>query len=226
MSAFFSRDGKWLFFSTQNTGNNISLHYAIILNTTFAQYMGQVGGQANGPVPHLDGVPSMDSNNTLYWTSTRDYPTIIQNLMYGTFANGSVAVANHLLGDIYIYPSNKIWIVMDSEINADGTILFYVNAAFAVPPGPIPVFSNISIAIKNENGTFSRHPNAEAIMYSVNNVIDPTMLRFAPSSSGVNGLELYFTCQLPNSTEDTGLFVARRASTEDVFGEPEQIFFL
>jgi len=222
---FLSRDGQWLFFNSQNTGPDTSLYYALILNSTFAQYMGPMGGEANEPSPHLDAVPSMDVNYHFYWTSTRDYPSIIQNVMTGIFNDdGNVTMAYHLPGNIYFNISTDLWIVMDLEINANGSILFYVNGAFSIPPGPTPVFSNISIAMKNEDGSFTEHPNAKNIMFSVNNLFGSQYLRFAPSSFGDDGLELYFTCEIPNSDTITGLFVANRASLNDVFGEPRQVF--
>jgi len=112
---------------------------------------------------------------------------------------------------------------MDQEINIDGSLLFYVNAFFPFPPGPIPEFANISLAIKNSDGSWSEHPRAKEIMASVNNVVDPKQLRYSPSSYGKDGLELYFTVRVDEEVV-SGLFVATRNSTEDVFGTPERIY--
>jgi len=189
------------------------------------KYLGQMGGQANGPIPHLDAVPSMDRNNIFYWVSTRNYPQVIENLQTGTFdpAFGSIPLARPVLGDIYIKSSpGQNWIVMDQEVNRDGSIMFYVNARFADPPGPNPVFSNISLATRNADGSFSKHPNAEEIMRTVNNVVDPIYLRYGPSSLGTEGLELYFTTRV-NESVISGLFYAKRDTIDSAFGIPERI---
>jgi len=111
---------------------------------------------------------------------------------------------------------------MDQEINVDGSLLFYVNALFDNPPGPIPLFSNISLAVRNDDGSFSEHPNAIAIMQNVNNVVDPSFLRYAPSSLGIDSLELYFTTRV-NEKVVSGLFVATRDSRDAPFGIPQRI---
>jgi len=229
MEPFLSRDGRWLFWNTRNEGENVSLHWGRVISPTQVQWMGLIGGQANGPVPHLDAVPAMDMNNNFYWVSTRDYPDDIQNLQTGQFnpTSGSIPVANHVRGDFYHSNSPQCcWIAMDQEINADGSLLFYVNAYFPFPPGPTPTFTNISFAVKNSDGTWSEHPRAAEIMASVNNVVSPAQLRYAPSSVGTQALELYFTVQIPDDSEGSGIFVATRNSSTDAFGEPERIEIL
>jgi len=184
--------------------------------------LGKIGGQANGPIPHLDAVPAMDDNNNFYWVSTRNYPEVWENLQHGIFdpVRGVVPVAAPVMGDIYVRA--LVWIVMDQEINKDGSILFYVNAQFDIPPGPVPRFTNISMATRNPNGSFSNHPNAVQILREVNNAVNPTYLRYGPSSLGTNGLELYFTV-LVHEPVVAGLFVAKRTSPDEPFGVPERI---
>jgi len=222
MEPFISRDGKYLFWNSINRGNNTSLHYGILVNTTAVKYIGPLGGQANGPIPHLDAVASMDKNNIFYWVSTRNYPQVIENLQTGTFdpALGSIPLAQPVLGDIYI--KDPGWIVMDQEVNRDGSLMFYVNAQFTNPPGLIPIFSNISLAVRNTDGTFSKHPDAVEIMRTVNNVVDPTHLRYGPSSLGTDGLELYFTTRVMESVV-SGIFYAKRDTRDSAFGIPERI---
>eukprot|EP01123_Difflugia_compressa_P009881 TRINITY_DN3428_c0_g1_i1.p1 TRINITY_DN3428_c0_g1~~TRINITY_DN3428_c0_g1_i1.p1 ORF type:complete len:302 (+),score=32.74 TRINITY_DN3428_c0_g1_i1:66-908(+) len=224
MEPFISRDNKWVFWNSRNVGNNVSLNYGSFVSSTYVIYINEIQGQANGPVPHLDAVPAMDSKYNLYWVSTRDYPQNAQNLQTGVFdpQTQSVPVASHVEGDFYIKSSNCCWIVMDQEINIDGSLLFYVNAYFPYPPGAIPSFSNISLAIKNADGTWSQHPRAVEILASVNSVVSPTMLRYGPSSLGTDALEFYFTVRV-NETVTSALFVAKRNSIDDVFGEPERI---
>jgi len=224
MEPFLSRDGKWLFWNSRNEGNNVSLHYGLFINPNQVRYVNQVGGQANNPIPHLDAVPAMDIKNNFYWVSTRDYPQNPQNLQHGVFDpdTGKVPIASHVIGDFYADNSQCCWIAMDQEINIDGSLLFFVNAFFPYPPGPVPAFSNISFATPNSDGTWSEHPRAVEIMASVNNVVSPFQLRYGPSSFGPDGLELYFTVRVSEPVV-SGLFVAKRASLEDVFGPPERI---
>jgi len=223
MEPFLSRDGKWLFFNSRNVGNNITLHYASLRSPVLSFYMGQLGGDVNGPVPHLDAVASMDNKNNFFWISTRGYPENIQNVMTGRFQNGMVPKASHLPGDFYILPTNdKLWIIMDQEVNEDGSILFFCNAAFKIPPGSEPMFSNISIALRSTNGTYLKHPNAEAIMKNVNNLFGSN-LKFAPSSLGVNSNELYFTARRTGDPKISAIYVAKRNGRDDVFGEPVEV---
>jgi len=100
-------------------------------------------------------------------------------------------------------------------------LLFYVNALFDFPPGPTPVFSNISLAQKQPDGSWRKHPRAQEIMREVNNYL-PNQLRYAPSSTGTDGLELYFTIRVPEPVV-SGIFVSRRNSINDPFGPPQRI---
>jgi len=159
-----------------------------------------------------------------YWVSTRDYPDNIQNLQHGVFdpTTNSVPKASHVEGDFYVDSPECCWITMDQELNVDGSLLFYVNAFFPFPPGPVPESSNISFAVQNADGTWSEHPRAKEIMASVNNVVSPKSLRYGPSSFDTDALELFFTVRLDEKVV-SGLFVARRNSKNDVYGEPERI---
>jgi len=135
----------------------------------------------------------MDDDYNFVWVSTRNYPQDFENLQHGVFdqVTRNIPVATLVHGTFYI--RELIWIVMDQEINRDGSLLFYVNAHFANPPGEIPLFSNISLAIHNPDGSYREHPNAVEIMYWINNYIPSQYLRYGPSSLGTQGLELFFT---------------------------------
>jgi hypothetical protein len=85
MEPFLARNGPWLFWNTRNVGDNISLHYGTYDQEQgqIVKYIGPLTGQANGKIPHLDAVPSMDKMNNFYWVSTRDYPQNPENLQQG-----------------------------------------------------------------------------------------------------------------------------------------------
>jgi len=215
MEPFISRDGKWLFFNSRNAGPDTALHYGLFINSTTVRYMGRIGGAANAPLPHLDAVPAMTDNYEFVWISTRNYAQNYEAVFQGTFdpVYGTIPTATPVHGNFYI--REPVWIVMDQELNRDGSILFYVNAHFGFPPGPLPIFSNISLALRNPDGTYSEHPKAAEIMKTVN-AADPTILTYAPSSLGTDGLELYYS-------QGGALFVTRRNSPDEPFGTPELI---
>jgi len=164
----------------------------------------------------------MTDQNDFFWVSTRNYPQSYENLQHGIFypENGSIPVAEPVHGDFYI--REPYWIVMDQEINRDGSILFYVNALFGNPPGALPIFSNISLATRNPDGSFTQHPRAIDIMKTVNLVNGAQYLRYGPSSWGTDGLELYFTARL-NDFIVSALYVAKRTGPDEPFGIPERI---
>jgi len=224
MEPFLSRDGRYLFWNSRNVGANVSLQVGVFVNSTYIKYLDEMTGQANSPIPHLDAVPSMDMNNNFYWVSTRDYPQNPQNLQTGVFdaPTHGIPRASHVEGSFYHSNADCCWICMDQEINEDGSILFFSNAFFPFPPGPIPSFSNISLAIRAEDGTWMEHPNAVKIMETVNNVVDPMQLRYSPASLGKESLELYFTVRVSEDVV-SGIFVAKRASADDVFGPVERL---
>eukprot|EP01012_Entosiphon_sulcatum_P005017 TRINITY_DN12129_c0_g1_i3.p1 TRINITY_DN12129_c0_g1~~TRINITY_DN12129_c0_g1_i3.p1 ORF type:complete len:376 (+),score=69.02 TRINITY_DN12129_c0_g1_i3:91-1218(+) len=248
MEPFLSRDGRFLFFNSENVGNDTALHYATYVSPTVFQYVGRLTGQANGPIPHLDAVPAMDRNSTLYWISTRDYPDNIHNVMTGRFdaQSGGVPVAQHLDGDIYIQPQppQAEWIVMDQEANEDGSLIFYSNARFALPTAydARPNFSNISVAALTHNSSgfpvrATKLPNGSAIMQTVNEYRTPKLpanvtLRYSPASHGNDSLELMFAASVDDTFPDpydvpvpivSGIFVANRTSRTEPFGPLTQL---
>jgi len=222
MEPFISRDGKWFFFNSRNVGDNTSLQYGAIKSPYQVNFIATIGGEANGPIPHLDAVPAMTDSYDFFWVSTRNYPQDYENLQHGIFdpVLGTIPKAEPVHGDFYIRESG--WIVMDQEINRDGSILFYVNALFSNPPGDMPLFSNISLALRNPDGSFSQHPNAIDIMKTVNLVNGAQYLRYGPSSTGTDGLKLYFTVRV-NEPVLSALYVANRNSPDEPFGTPQRI---
>jgi len=230
MEPFLDRTKPYLYWNTRNEGDNVTLYWGGLFSTNGTYYVitiGDLKGFINLPPPHLDAVPAMDKNNNFYWVSTRDYPANPQNLMTGEFdytLGGSNNVF-HVPGSFYVEDEPCCWITMDQEINEDGSLLFYVNAFFPYPPGQLPEFSNISVAIRNpDDGTWMEHPRAKEIMASVNNVVDPKQLRYSPATLGPDSLELYFTVRIPNDPQISGIFVAKRTSKEEPFGPPARIY--
>ena len=208
MEPFITKDGNYLFFNSLNDGINTSLYYAQKQDYKTFTFMGEISG-VNGEPPHLDAVASMDTQNKFYFVSTRNYPTIFENLQVGQFNNGTVSDVKPVLGDFYILTAG--WLIMDAEINKDGDCLYYVNAKFRGQP--LPDESKIGIAVKKDT-LFKKLHNSEGILQNVNDV---TFLVYAPSSS--DGKELYFT-RIKKGTIITEICVSVRKDTLEPFSIP------
>ncbi len=90
MEPFISPDGNYMFFNNLNDGINTKLYYATKVNDSTFSYVGELNGTNQITPPHLDAVADLDSFGNFYWTSTRNYPTELDNLFHGTFNTGNV----------------------------------------------------------------------------------------------------------------------------------------
>ena len=99
MEPFISSDGNYLFFNNINDGVNTKLYYATRVNDSTFDYVGELMGTNQTTTPHLDAVADMDANGNFYWTSTRNYPTELNNLFRGTFSAGNVTAIERVQGD-------------------------------------------------------------------------------------------------------------------------------
>ena len=87
MEPFVSPNGNYLFFNNLNDGINTKLYYATKVNDSTFNYVGELMGTNQTTPPHLDAVADMDANGDFYWTSTRNYPSELNNLFHGTFSS-------------------------------------------------------------------------------------------------------------------------------------------
>ena len=210
MEPFITRDGQYLFFNNSNDPKtNTNLYYAKRVSDTTFTYMGEVGG-ANTKA--LEGVVSIDEVNNFYFVSTRSYEQTFNTLYRGMWKGGSVEGVSLLEG---ISRGKPYWLNMDAEISPDGSELYYVDNKFG--NGGPPEVSDIFVAIKNADGSFTKTANSDEVFYSVNN----GDLNYAPSISK-NGLELYFT-RAKVSEGLVQIYVSKRASKSDAFGMPELV---
>ncbi len=212
MEPFISKDGNFLFFNSLNDGDSTSLYYATRANDTVFNFEGEISG-ANGPVPHLDAVASMDINNVFYFVSTRDYPVVFENYRTGEFDNGVITDVKPLMGDFYIYDPG--WLIMDAEINREGDLLYYVNAQFT--GNPLPDQAYLGIAEKQDSA-FEKLGSSDNILENVN---DPDYLVYAPCVSS-DGNELYFT-RIRKGMLITQICVSVKSDTALTFSVPEWI---
>lgn len=212
MEPFITRDGNYLFFNSLNDGNTTSLCYATRVDDTTFTYVGAIDG-VNGKAPHLDAVPSMDVDGRFYYVSKRSYNYDYATVYSGNFLNGRVLDVDVQPGNFY--KRSPGWIVMDAEVNPDGTTMYYVNAHFN--GGKIPDKADIGMA-RIAGGDFNVAANSREIMKRINTEQD---LEYAPSITS-DGLELFFT-RFNECTSLPEILVAKRGSLSEPFRTPERI---
>jgi hypothetical protein len=205
MEPFISADDQTLFFNSLNDGVNTSLYYASRINDSTFQFEGLVLNVNQAP-PHLDAVASIDQNENFYWVSTRNYPTVIENLQHGNYTNGVVVNGGKVYGDFYI--NSPGWIVMDAAITMTGNKLIYSNAYFNNCNQGLPCKAMLGIAIKVNDSTFQRSPNSAVLFSAIN---DTNFIVYAPQLS-TNGLELFYT-RLKKNTIETQICISTRGDT-------------
>ena len=187
MEPFISPDGNYLFFNNLNDGIETRLYYALRVNDSTFNFLGEVNG-TNQPIPpHLDAVADMDESNNFYWTSTRDYPIELDNLFHGTFSTGDVTDIGRVHGDFY--KGIPGWLIMDHGISLDGQFLYFNNARFDDTSCQGPCETTLGIAQKENTSTFNTIPNSTTILQNIN---DENYIYYAPCISSDN-LELYLS---------------------------------
>jgi hypothetical protein len=221
MEPFVSANGNYLFFNNLNDGITTRLYYANKINDTTFNYVGELNGANQMITPYLDAVADMDSINNFYWTSTRNYPAELDNLFHGTFNVGSVIAIGRVRGDF-----NKNipgWLVMDHGVSYDGQFLYYNNARFDDDNCEGICETELGIAQKINDSTFTKLSNSDVILQNIN---DTNYIYYAPCISSDN-LELYYT-RYPRDTLTTStlfeICVAVRAIPADNFSLPRVLF--
>ena len=139
MEPFITRDGQTLLFNNGNAAHNTDgkkgepdLHHAQRINDHTFRYLGEIRG-ANSSM--VDGAPSLDQNNRLFFISPRAYQEKRSTIHTGIFKNGKPRTWVLWTGNIS--PNKPGWLNMDAEISADGKTLYYTvnewNTDFNVP---------------------------------------------------------------------------------------------
>lgn len=224
MEPFITRDGQYLLFNNGNAAHNTDgkkrdpdLHYAQRINDHTFQYLGEIRG-ANSSM--VDGAPSLDQNNRLFFISPRAYKEKRSTIHTGIFKNGEATDVGLVSGDIS--PNKPGWLNMDAEISADGKTLYYTmnewNMDFNVPKT-----SNLHVA-QWVKGRFERRDDSDETFRNINT----GELEYAPSLSA-DQLELSFTRARLDIKEGklrgmiSRILVATRSSKNKPFGEPQWI---
>lgn len=221
MEPFISSNGNYLFFNNLNDGINTKLYYATRVNDSTFNYVGELIGTNQTTSPHLDAVPDMDANGNFYWTSTRNYPTELNNLFHGTFSAGNVSNIGRVQGDFNM--NTPGWLVMDHGISLDGQYLYFNNARFDGDNCQGPCETTLGVAQKDNSSTFSKLPNSESILQNINDV---NYIYYAPCISSDNK-ELYYTRYLKGEITPSTAFeicVAIRSNATSEFSIPTVLF--
>ena len=220
MEPFISPDGTTLFFNSLNDGNNTKLYYATKVNSNTFTFIGELIGTNEVNSAQLNAVADIDSNNNFYWTSVRGFPAQLDNLHFGTYANGTVTNIGRVQGDFYVRQTD--WLVMDHGISVDGRTLYYNNARFN-GCGSIPCETYIGMAKKISVGNFEKIANSDTILATIN---DAAYIYYAPSIT-IDNLEFYYTRFKTGAVSANTLVeicVATRANTNDPFGTSKVLF--
>ena len=209
MEPFLSRDGSTLFFNNLNDPSvNTNLHFADRINDSAFQYRGEVRGVNTGA---SEGVPSLDSTNTLYFVSTRNYDQTFSTIYTGRFGGDSVSNVQLVSG---ISRQQFGWANFDVEVSKDGNFLYFVDGRYDQNGGPYE--ADIVLAEK-KNGIFQRSSN-QAFLENINS----DALEYAACVSS-NMLELYFTRVGALSPAISGIYVATKNSVDQPFNQPYKI---
>lgn len=221
MESFISYDGNTLFFNNLNDGIDTKLFYATKVDDSTFNLVGEINGTNQVVQPYLDAVADMDSLNNFYWTSTRDYPSKLNNLFHGVYSNGNVTDSGRVYGDFNMNIPG--WLVMDHGISADGNYLYYNNARFDNTSCTGVCETNMGVAQKVNDSTFNKLANSSSIMQTIN---DSNYIFYAPYISTDN-LELYYTRYPSDTITPSTLFemcVAVRNTPLDTFSNPVILF--
>lgn len=221
MEPFISPSGNYLFFNNLNDGVDTKLYYATKINDSTFNYMGELTGANQTISPYLDAVADLDINGNFYWTSTRNYPTELNNLFHGTFSSGSISGIGRVQGDFNMNIPG--WLIMDHGISLDGQYLYFINARLDDTNCQGPCETKIGVAQKDNVTTFSTLPNSTTILQNIN---DSNYIYYAPCISSDN-LELYYTRYLKGQITSSTIFeicVAVRNNSLSKFSIPKVLF--
>jgi len=112
MEPFITRDGQYLLFNNGNAAHSTEgkkrdpdLHHAQRMNDHTFQYLGKIRG-ANSSM--VDGAPSLDQNNRLFFISLRAYKEKLSTIHTGIFKNGEATDVGLVSGDIS--PNKPGWL--------------------------------------------------------------------------------------------------------------------
>ena len=212
MEPFISRDGKTLFFNNSGMdGENMNIHYARRISDVQFEYLGELPGINTA---ELEGVPTMDKNFVMYFTTTRSYRSNLHSI-YGTSFQGD-RVDSPTPIDHHLKASEIGWIIFDSEISEDGQTLYYalgkyVNESF-------PRQADLHIAIQTDE-SFHKKIDSEDLLKEINS----DLLEYAPAISN-DELEIFFNrTNIQTTPPEMSIWKSSRVDRNAPFGQPSRI---
>lgn len=210
MEPFLSRDGRYLLFNNLNDpAVNTNLHYAERVDDLTFRYRGAVAGVNT---PALDGVPTLDRRNNLYFVSLRSYESSLSTIHRGVFSHGRVASVALVPG---LSRRQAGHVNFDVDVSPDGNTLYFVDARFGRSG---PETADLVVAQRQGEG-FVRRPDSAVLLQQVNT----DALEYAPCISA-DGLTLLFTrARLSLVGGTVAIYVAQRARSTEPFGPPARL---
>jgi hypothetical protein len=212
MEPFITKNGNFLFFNNHQGANGKELYYAERINDTTFIFKGEIQGVNSAAV---NGNPTMDEYNNLYFISTRNIDTSIKTIYSGIFNNGILTGLHEISGTINI--TTPYWINMGVEVSKNGNTLFTSNAKFNVGEN-FPHKGNIRFAVKNGN-EFNIPDNETEILKNINT---ETAIEYAGELSA-NELELFYLQVVLSNPPIFKLYYAKREQIDEKFGKPISI---
>jgi Tol biopolymer transport system component len=209
MEPFMSRDGRYLLFNDLNEpGVDTKLHYAERLDDLHFQYRGELSGVNT---PALEGVPSLDRKDRLYFVSPRNYEQTLTTIYRGRFSHGRVTEVAAVAGVSRKQPG---WVNFDAEISPDGRTLYFVDAQFGKHG---PESADLVMATR-QGDDFQRLADSGRLLEKINSA----QLEYAPCISS-DGLLLLFTRARADFKGGTAIYMARRKSLAEPFDAPQRL---
>ena len=207
MEPFITRDGRYLFFNNSNApAVNTDLHYAERVDDVTFRYRGEIEGVNT---PALEGTPTMDMHNNLYFVSPRSYAQTFSTIYHGTFSSGGVSDVSLVPG---LSKGKRGYVNFDVEVSPDGNRLNFVESRFSILGKPKT--ADIVIAERTDSG-FVRQADSELVMRQINT----SALEYAPSLSS-DEREIFFT-RFDGSLP--AIYSATRARLANPFGKPGKV---
>lgn len=209
MEPFLSRDGKFLFFNSRNDVANTNIQFAEATDQGF-EYRGVLFGTISFD---LDAVPTMSRDGRFCFVSPRDYRRTRVSVLCGDFDGKKV---KDTLPQPTLATERNGRLIFDVELSADGKTLIFAEGTFSGEA--VPDEADLYIATLGPGGYVRTH-EGRRIFANINT----SELEYAPALSE-DGLELFFT--RPSGIwpfSQPKIFRARRATTDEPFGIPEEL---
>ncbi len=212
MEPFVSPDGQYLLFNNLNSpAVNTNLQYATRIDELTFQYQGEIQGVNTA---ELEGTPSMDEQNRLFFISVNSYGATQSTIYQGIFNDGRVSDVQ-LVDNL----SRERWgfVNFDVETTRDGGALYFVDSWFGFPLEG-PKTANLVLA-QRTGSEFEVATNSNRILRTINT----TAWEYAVTQSA-DQLELFFTRYNPRQPQDPpAIYVATRTTPSMAWGWPRRV---